>query len=250
MIPFGSRSRGRRARAAMVAVAIALVSPLLPGPATAQGPGESLSAKIRGELRDFARARAGVAAEAVEIPDLTYFDLESLDPETADIRLSANGDNEWRGTVPVTVAVWSQGEPRKRGVVTLRVAERRTAWVAARDFLRGDSIGPGDLRVAEVEVSKIPSDAISNPAAIRDHVARRNFDEGSIVRDRWVERRSRIERGEIVVIRLQRGALRIEGRGTAREGGAVGDWVRVRNIDSRRELLGRVARDGAVDVGF
>lgn len=49
---------------------------------------------------------------------------------------------------------------------------------------------------------------------------------------------------------LQSGALMIQATGQAKERGATGDWIRVVNLDSKRELTGRVDREGRVHVAF
>ena len=45
-------------------------------------------------------------------------------------------------------------------------------------------------------------------------------------------------------------SLRIQALGKVREDGREGELVRITNLDSRRELVGRVASDGAVDVSY
>ncbi len=46
------------------------------------------------------------------------------------------------------------------------------------------------------------------------------------------------------------GRLLIEGKGVVRKDAHAGEWIRVVNADSKRELLGRVEPDGAVHVEF
>ncbi|MGH0033740.1 MAG: flagellar basal body P-ring formation chaperone FlgA [Myxococcota bacterium] len=230
----------------VAAAACALALAATAWPALAAG---SLGERIRSEVRALG-VEAGVSPDSLEIPRLTGFDVESLDPARAEIRVSANPRNAWRGSVPVTVAVWADGRERRRGVVTVRVADRRVAWVASRDLERGAALDARDLRAEEVDARDLPGDAIADPADALGLVTRRDVVEGSVMRARWLAREPRVERGALVMIRLQRGPLRIEGRGRVREAGDVGDWVRVQNIDSRRELVGRIAPDGAIDVDF
>ena len=48
---------------------------------------------------------------------------------------------------------------------------------------------------------------------------------------------SMIKRGERVEIRVQRGALMLTAAGEARQDGFEGDSIRVKNIESHREIL-------------
>ena len=59
-----------------------------------------------------------------------------------------------------------------------------------------------------------------------------------------------VERGDRVLLVLEDGPLRIQATGRAQESGVVGEWIRVRNLDSKRELSGRVDREGRIHVAF
>ena len=80
--------------------------------------------------------------------------------------------------------------------------------------------------------------------------AKRSLRKHQIFRASQVEGVPLVERGDRVQIVLQAGALRISAAGKAQEAGALGDWIRVLNMDSKRELSGRVDRDGRVHVAF
>lgn len=59
-----------------------------------------------------------------------------------------------------------------------------------------------------------------------------------------------VERGDRVTIVLQHGPLLIQTLGKAQETGAAGEWIRVVNLDSKRELSGRIDPEGRVHVAF
>ena len=80
--------------------------------------------------------------------------------------------------------------------------------------------------------------------------SRRSIPAGRTLRTDWFEAPAVIGRGDRVRLVLHAGGMRIEGIGQALSDGAVGEVVRVRNADSRREVHGRVAPDGAVHVVF
>jgi len=58
-----------------------------------------------------------------------------------------------------------------------------------------------------------------------------------------------VEQGQIVAIVFRGRAITILGKGVMLQQGAVGASVRVRNVDSARVVVGRVAEDGSVVVG-
>jgi len=55
-----------------------------------------------------------------------------------------------------------------------------------------------------------------------------------------------VKRNQNVVIRIQAGGLVITATGRMVDEGAAGDFVRVRNVDSQRVIIGKVNEDGTV----
>ncbi|MEM7747696.1 MAG: flagellar basal body P-ring formation chaperone FlgA [Pseudomonadota bacterium] len=58
-----------------------------------------------------------------------------------------------------------------------------------------------------------------------------------------------ITQGQVVSIIFRSGAIQIVGRAVAMQAGAGGSMIRVRNVDSRRIIIGVVQNDGSVLVG-
>ncbi len=124
-------------------------------------------------------------------------------------------------------------------------------WVAARDLPRGALLAEEDVRVERRESRRTPSDASrADSDAIVGMQLRRSVREGRVLRDRWLEPASTVKRGQVVRLVVRSGGLQILGKGRAVSDGAVGERIRVVNLDSRREIVGRVARDGSVHVGL
>lgn len=58
-----------------------------------------------------------------------------------------------------------------------------------------------------------------------------------------------VGQGQVVTIVFRSAAIQIVGRAVALQGGSTGALVRVRNVDSRRVIIGTVQNDGSVLVG-
>jgi flagella basal body P-ring formation protein FlgA len=56
-----------------------------------------------------------------------------------------------------------------------------------------------------------------------------------------------IQRNQTVRLRVQGAGFLITGVGQALQEGRVGEYIKVRNVDSKRVVTGRVAFDGAVE---
>lgn len=72
---------------------------------------------------------------------------------------------------------------------------------------------------------------------------------GHVIRPGDTREAALINRNQSVVLQFSRGVLSIRTEGRALERGAVGERVRVMNIDSRTVISGIVSESGAVIVG-
>ena len=227
---------------AAIAIGQALIAPT----ALADLAGEAL----RGRIAEFVRARTGDDAAEISVPALGDFSLEGVDPASVRVDLSTRATGRGSTSVPVSVVLSDAGHVLKRGVVTVRVRAERPVVVATRHIRRGEPIGPGDVRVERREARGLPAAHTSDPGDVIGMAAASSISLGQPVRTDRIERPAVVERGQRVRLRLESAQLRIEATGIALSKGAVGDTIRVRNADSRREVTGRIGADGAVHVAF
>jgi flagella basal body P-ring formation protein FlgA len=59
-----------------------------------------------------------------------------------------------------------------------------------------------------------------------------------------------VKRNQNVVIRMERPGLSVTAVGKAMQKGSVGEYIKVRNVDSQRLILARVNEDGTVEPVF
>jgi flagella basal body P-ring formation protein FlgA len=142
----------------------------------------------------------------------------------------------------------SAGRELRRGVVTARIRIDGTMLVVARTLPKGSLVGPSDVREQPCDVTAIPAGAPEGADALIGLRTVRALAEGVPWRTDLVEQPPLVLRGQRVALRLVAGGLRLDARGKAKQDGRPGEMVRVLNEDSRREIVGRVAPDGAVDV--
>ncbi len=204
---------------------------------------------LEGRVERFIRERAPHAPTRIAVPALgDAADLPGA--EGGELRLSAAAGEDYLGSVPVRLTVWHGGQAVHTAVVTARVESETVVWVADRDLPRGVEIRPQDLRRETLDRARLPQDALLEPDRLVGRHTTRGIREGAVWRAHWVQAPVLVARGAVVRLRLVRGPLRIEALGRAREDGRLGDPVRVQNLDSRREVVGRVSGEALVDVGL
>ena len=118
----------------------------------------------------------------------------------------------------------------------------------ARAVPRGAILSADDLSEVEVEATRLPEDAIRDPAFAVGHRTRRALRAGAILRSAQVEIPPVVSRGDPVDLVYRRGPLSIRMRGRARQDGRLGERIRVQTAASRRDLVGRVAANGSLVV--
>lgn len=212
--------------------------------------------RVATDIERFLRARMAasegeVGRVAIDLPPLTGFavDRERF-PGTLRTEISTRAPEPFRGRAPLAVALYADDLLVKRSVVTPYVRRIEQVVVPTRDLRRGDRVDPGDFRVVDRDATRIPRNAVRDPSELVGLRAKQSLRKDRPVRSNQLEGVPVVERGDRVQLILRAGALQINATGRAQEKGAVGDWIRVVNVDSKRELSGRVDREGRVHVAF
>ena len=211
---------------------------------------DTFTRSLRSQIERFVEARAGGSFDSIDVPSLGDFELEGVDPSRVRVDLSTRASGRLAGPVAVSVVLSDDAQVLKRGVVTARVNASRVVWVAARRLRKGETLRASDLSQKRLDATAVPRGTTADLRRLTGLELRRSVSEGTPVRTSWVAAPALVERGQLVRLIVVRSGLRIEGRGRAVSDGAAGDRIRVVNTDSRREVVGRVARDGSIHVGL
>lgn len=207
--------------------------------------------QIERDLGRFIRARTQGLSPTIDVPSLTNF---SVDRQrfSGPLRteLSTRAREPLHGRVPIVVALYAGDELVKRGVVSpyVRVVER--VVVPTRDLRPGSVISRGDLVYVERDASRLPGDVVRDLESMVGKQVRRSLRKDHVFRPSQITRVTLVERGDRVMLVLNAGALQVHAAGRAEEKGSLGEWIRVVNIDSKRELSGRVDEEGRVHVAY
>lgn len=133
---------------------------------------------------------------------------------------------QWSVLFPVMVRAWGP------------------AWVAAAHLPAGATVGPGDIRQAEVELTQQRPGLPSHPEALLGRVLTRSVPAGQPVHGDAVRAATVVAAGDMVRLRVVGGGFAITASGQSLGSAAEGQPVRVRT-DFGRTLTG-VARSGRV----
>jgi len=239
--------RGWRKRAIGALVAWAAGASALP----ALGEDSPAVERVRSDLESFIEARVDSPDASIEWPPLKAFDYDvSRVPGELRTELSTRSETPFRGRIAIGVALYVGDQLVKRAVVSPYVSIAERVVVANRSLTRGQIVGAADLALVTRDRAASPAGAARSVEALVGMRARRAIPGDQALRATDFEAVPVVERGDRVTLVLQSGPLLIQAMGKAQETGGSGDWIRVVNLDSKRELTGRVAPDGRVHVAF
>lgn len=148
--------------------------------------------------------------------------------------------NERTGRFSVVLAVPDGVSGSTRQAFTGRALRVRALPVLTRPVGRGEVIGDDDLELREVPVRTVPGDALVDIAAIVGMAARRALRADQPLRERDVESPRMVERNTVVVATYRVPGLTITVRARALDDGALGDTIRVLNMQSNRIIETRI----------
>lgn len=116
------------------------------------------------------------------------------------------------------------------------------ALVTARALAAGQTLEAADIRIEEVELTREPPGALSDPAAIEDRVAARALQPGQVLRGEHLRTRPVIAQGDMVKVVYVGPGFSVASEGKALAAATAGQPVRVQ-MDSGRIVSG-TAREG------
>jgi flagella basal body P-ring formation protein FlgA len=175
---------------------------------------------------------------------------EDLRVPTGDVRLDArlHGGAAGAPTLAATVIVRVNGRDRHQQVMTFQIQRMVRVAIVVRPLEPRRTLAADDFRSEMRPAAEVPPDAIPEVTDPADLELLRPVQAGEIVTARVVRPRIAVKRGELVTLLLEGDGFRITTQGQATEDARRGDPVRVVNIASKREVLGRVEGGGVVRV--
>ena len=198
----------------------------------AQLPGDAAKGKVDVQLDRRALdidLPADTAVTAIKLVDSTY------DPKSY----------RFTGTLAVEQ---SGGRDPYMTPLTGRAVPQLDVPVIAKRIESGAVIGDSDLDIVQMAADRIGPDMVRDRTALIGKETRRALTPGSTVAERDLRAAQLVKRGTTVTMIVERGALRITARGRALADAAVGEQVRVQNLQSNKTVEGLVQPGGDVLV--
>ena len=212
--------------------------------------------RVARDIERFVRARISasegeVGRLSIDLPPLVAFTVDRDHfPGPLRTEITTRAPEPLRGRAPLAVSLYAGDRLVKRSVVTPYLRRTESIVVPRRDLRRGTPLTADDFRTVDRDAARIPRDVIRDVDEVVGLRAKNALRKDRPIRSTQVEGIPLVERGDRVQLVLRAGALQVNATGKAQEAGAFGEWIRVVNVDSKRELSGRVDAEGRVHVAF
>lgn len=152
------------------------------------------------------------------------------------------------GLVGAQLAFYSQGREVQRRQVQAVVDLYQTVAVARRYLKRHEEIREEDIDLVPLNLKFLPPDAVADPRTLLGKRTMVTVKGQEPLRSGLVEEPPLVKKGDVVQVIVDKNNIRISCLGEIKETGRRGDRVKLVNLSSKKELLGRVVDGGTVRV--
>lgn len=209
------------------------------------------SADIEPVYRHTVLDRSPWDGESLEISDVRTYPARIQVPSGhLDYEVTRVSNSRFLGNVGMEIAVKVNDIPVRSVRVCGRVEVYRDVVCAAGDIRRGDIIRSSLLTTARMPVSRLSNKVFDRPESLVGMAMKHSVNAGRIITGNMVISPVVIRRGAKVTILAQAPCITVRVPGRAVEQGAAGDFIRVRNLQSRKEIVARVRDNRTVTVIF
>lgn len=150
----------------------------------------------------------------------------------------------WNASMKVTV----ESQLVKQVALAGRFQRMVAVPVLNRRLLADDVITKSDIIYVDLPENRLRSDTIKDVSLLVGQSPRRVISNERPIRTHEIERPVVIKRGKLLQVHFYNKGLHISTLAEAREDGAMGDVIRVQNIDSNAVMQARVLSDANAEV--
>lgn len=206
--------------------------------------------KIKAAVKQFLRREMPWDAKQASIKAIRGTEALNIPEGKVRLKVTAPRGCKYLGNVPLAVSVFSGGQFYKKVWVTATIEVRSQVVVVTKPLGRHQPIGPDDIKLVDVDLSKVPSQALKGlDAAVGMRTKRKLFPK-TVLRQDYIEAPHVVQRGDLVKIIARSSVLQLTAQGITKERGRMGERIRVENIDSKKQVYATVVDASTVEVQF
>jgi len=189
--------------------------------------------------------------EDVRIANFSVHPLSMALPAGAfDCRITQQPKDSRPGKKNVSAAILKDGQEQGQVKMSGDLQLFGTVISTTKRLNRNEIITNEDIIAKRQNITLLPGGLIQYPQQAVGQKLKLSLPAGAVLYAKALDAPPLINRGERVTIMAKSQAIQITAPGEARNSGAKGEIVRVKNLTSRREIKARVLEAGVVEAEF
>jgi len=197
-------------------------------------------------LKDSPWPREDVLIDNFSVRPLTM----TLPAGAFDYRITQKPSDVRPGKKNVTAAILQEGVEQGQVKMSGDLRLFGTVVSTIKRLNRNDIITDDDITAKRQDISLLDGGLVQDPKQAVGQKLKLSLPAGAILYAQALDAPTLVNRGERVTIMAKSKAIKITAPGEARNSGALGEMVRVKNLMSRREIHARVTGVGIVEAQF
>jgi flagella basal body P-ring formation protein FlgA len=193
------------------------------------------------EIEDNFEVKAKFPGRDFDLPEgKTEFEFEVLGQNQ---RLKAR-------RIPLLLKIKVDGELKKKFRLSSQAKFFKDVVKSTRRLKKGTVVSLEDLDLFQVDALRVDKRTFVYPEEVVGLMVVRDINEGQTMKVNMVRKPSVVKRGDRVLIMAKMGGMKITAPGVVREKGFKGSMIRVQNIQSKKEVYGKVLDSKTIEVNF
>jgi len=205
---------------------------------------------VKNIIQQYLEGEWSQRVKEVHVAVLDPSDPIKIPPGHAGLRVVPGSNDERMGRRMFQLAVTVNGKPWK----TIEVLADITATIDVVSLNRSvkseELIGAEDVKIASVRIHQLNHPFITDQEEAIGKGAARPLQADTALRPLFLKKPLIVKKGDRVIIEARRGGLSIHTYGVTKSNGYLGETIMVVNVDSGRELRGKIVASGLVQVEF
>jgi flagella basal body P-ring formation protein FlgA len=209
------------------------------------------SAELSPFFKDALFKHAPWPAKDIEITRIRVYPSKIRVPQgKLSVEIEAPPNGRYLGRVSLLLTLKVDGQAVRRVRVSAWVEVYRPVMCASQALAKGHIIEPQDLHLSRRPLSRLRDQVVSSPEGVVGLALKRSVQAGQLMTDRMLTPPVIVRCGDKVMILAQSKSLTVTTPGKVKQDGSSGDYVRVKNLMSEREILAKVVSPKTVVVNF
>jgi len=209
-----------------------------------------LKEKIKKDVEEQIKANASVKGIIkVEITDLPYDKIETSEGKNGKVEIETKINLRFFNPVTIVrVNILVNGEEYKSFITQAKISVYDKVWVAQDYIKRGEILTK--VALEEKEITYLPKTLIRKDFDPYTHQTKKNYKPGDVIDSNYIENIPAIVKDSPVSVIFKTPSVSITIPAIALDRGSIGDYIKVRSKNYRKDYMGKIIGENTVLVNI